>query len=70
MKPFLVVAAGIFFSAFIGLMVELGKEKTNPDTGCVSWTDFTHYGDGELEPSMDCKLHRLERAPERQSEIT
>jgi hypothetical protein len=59
MKAFLIVVAGIiFFGALIGLMVELGKEKTDPDTGCVSWTDFTHYGDVELKPGMDCKLHR------------
>lgn len=59
MKPFLIVLAGIlFFGALIGLMVELGKEKTDPQTGCTTWTDFTHYGEISLKPDMNCKLYK------------
>ncbi len=43
MKPFLIIVAGIiFFGALIGLMVEAGKEKTDPQTGCVHYMNYTH----------------------------
>ncbi len=59
MKMFLVVVAGLVFTiALIGIMVEAGKEKTNPSTGCVSWTDFTHYGEIKLKPGMDCTINK------------
>lgn len=57
MKPFLIVVAGIvFFGALIGLMVEAGKEKTDPQTGCIHYMDYTHYGEIKTKPGMDCKV--------------
>lgn len=60
MKMFLIVVAClIFMIALVGLMVEAGKEKTDPQTGCVHFLDYTHYGKIKTKPGMDCSVNRV-----------